>query len=177
MQSLRPQPQSSRMSPLFALKLTFPAQDFQTNWTQCSLLANYMAEYTAYQFTQQERAENIISTVANELLETAVHLATPHSDLTLHLEQHAAGLQLEVSLLPQPDLATAYTAFLQDLADDVGEQAYMQWLTAVTIPPHYFNQLGLMMIAHDFSVRITSVSLASERICTRLFIPNEELQA
>jgi hypothetical protein len=80
-----PPPHPDQASPQFAIELTFPVHEFQQDWKQCSLLANYIAEYTAYQFDQQERAENIISTIANELLEAIVCLAPDESDLFLHL--------------------------------------------------------------------------------------------
>ncbi len=164
-------------SPLFSVEFTFPAQDFQTDWKQCSLLANYIAAYTAYQFQQQERAENIISTIANELLEAVVYLAPPHSDLSIQVAQQESGLQLRSSHLIRTELVAAYTTFLTNLAPGPADQSYLNLLITPKTPAHYFNQLGLMMVSHDFGAQLTRLPLSSpERFCTQLFIPNKEFQ-
>ena len=164
--------------PLFAIELTFPARDFQSDWKQCSLLANYIAEYTAYQFEQQERAENIISTITNELLEAIVYLAPPQSDLIIRVEQQETGLQLNSSHLVHAELIAPYTEFLEELSPDSADAPYLRLLTAPETPDRYFNQLGLMMLSHDFGARLARIPQSqTDRVCTQLFIPNEEFQA
>lgn len=166
------------LPPLFTIELTFPIQDFQTNWKQCSLLANYIAEYTAYQFEQQERAENIISTITNELLEAVVSLAPAQSDLVIRVEQQETGLQLYTSHLIHSELISPYTEFLEELMLDDADESYLNLLTTAEKPEQYFNQLGLMMVSHDFGANIARVpQCQTDRICTQLFIPNEEFQA
>lgn len=173
---LPPQPDPS--TALFAIELTFPVDEFQMDWKQCSLLANYIAEYTAYQFDQQERAENIVSTIANELLEAIVYLAPAQSDLIIHLEQHEDGLQLKASHLVQENLISPYVEFLEELKPGVADEPYLNLLTTSESTEHYFNQLGLMMISHDFGAHIARMpTMQPNRICTQLFISNEEFQA
>jgi hypothetical protein len=164
--------------PLFTVELTFPVHDFQSDWKQCSLLANYIAEYTAYQFEQQERAENIISTITNELLEAIVYLAPAQSDLVIGVKHHETGLQLNTSHLIHAELIDAYTTFLADLKPGSTNEPYLNLLTSADTPRHYFNQLGLMMLSCDFGVHMMRVPmLQTERICTQLFIANEEFYA
>jgi hypothetical protein len=171
-------PQSVSDPPLFAIELTFPVHDFQSDWKQCSLLANYIAEYTSYQFEQQERAENIISTVTNELLEAIVYLAPTQSDIIICVKHHETGLQLNTSHFVHAELIDAYTTFLAELEPNGTDEPYLNLLTNADTPDRYFNQLGLMMLSHDFGAHIVRVpSIQPERICTRLFIPNEEFQA
>ncbi len=173
-----PHAQSASAPPLFTVELTFPVQSFQSDWKQCSLLANYIAEYAAYQFDQQERAENIVSTIANELLESIVCLAPSHSDLIVRVEQNEAGLHINTSHLIQPELISPYTKFLEVLTSETSDQSYLNLLTTLEMPDYYFNQLGLMMVSHDFGATIVRRPLSHpERICTQLFIPNEEFQA
>lgn len=172
-----PHAQSISAPPLFTVEFTFPVKDFQSDWKQCSLLANYIAEYTAYQFDQQERAENIVSTIANELLESIVYLAPSYSDLIIRVVQTEDGLQINTSHLIQPELISPYTEFLKDITSDRTDQPYLNLLTTIDMPEHYFNQLGLMMVSHDFGVQIVRLPLSHpERICTRLIIPNKEFQ-
>lgn len=171
-----PHPEPS--TALFVIELTFPVDEFQRDWKQCSLLANYIAEYTAYQFDQQERAENIVSTIANELLEAIVSLAPAQSDLIIHLEQLEDGLQLKASHLVQENLISPYVQFLEELKPGIADEPYLNLLTTPEPTDHYFNQLGLMMISHDFGARIVRMpTMQPDRICTQLFIANEEFQA
>ncbi len=175
---MHPQPQTASTPPLFAIELTFPVHDFQSDWKQCSLLANYIAEYTAYQFEQQERAENIVSTITNELLEAVVYLAPAQSDLIIHLEQLTDGLQLKSSHLVRSDLIPPYIEFLKELEPGIADEPYLNLLTTAEKSEHYFNQLGLMMVSHDFGAHIARMpTMQPDRICTQLFISNEEFQA
>lgn len=175
---IAPDAQSTSVPPLFTVEFIFPVQSFQSDWKQCSLLANYIAEYTAYQFEQQERAENIVSTIANELLETIVHLAPAQSDLVIHLEQIEAGLQLKASHLVQETLLPPYIQFLEELEPGIADEPYLNLLTSSEPTDNYFNQLGLMMVSHDFGARIARMPTRQpHRICTQLFIANEEFQA
>ncbi|MBE2220023.1 MAG: hypothetical protein IAF02_00700 [Anaerolineae bacterium] len=171
-------PQSDSSTALFAIELTFPIDEFQQDWKQCSLLANYIAEYTAYQFDQQERAENIVSTITNELLEAIVYLAPTQSDLIIHLEQLEDGLQLKTSHLVRENLIAPYIKFLEELKLGVADEPYLNLLTSPEPSDHYFNQLGLMMISHDFGAQIVRLpTMQPDRFCTQLFIANEEFQA
>lgn len=170
----RPDPSTAH----FAIELTFPVDEFQRDWKQCSLLANYIAEYTAYQFAQQERAENIVSTITNELLEAIVYLAPAQSNLVIQLEQIEDGLQLKASHLVQETLLPPYVQFLEEIEPGIADELYLKLLTTAEPTDHYFNQLGLMMISHDFGARIARMpTLQPDRICTQLFIANEEFQA
>lgn len=171
-------PQSDPMPPPFAIELSFPVQEFQKDWKQCSLLANYIAEYTAYQFEQQERAENIVSTITNELLEAVVTLAPAQSDLIIHLEQQNEGLQIKTSHLVQEDLFSPYVKFLEELEPGIADEPYLNLLTSSDEAEHEFNQLGLMMISHDFGAQIArQPTMQPDRICTQIFIDNKEFKA
>ncbi|KAA3658187.1 MAG: hypothetical protein DWQ04_25905 [Chloroflexi bacterium] len=162
----------------FTIKLTLPAKNLLNDWKQCSMLANYIAEYVGYQYPQQERAENLISTITNELLETAVAIAPEQSDLTISLQQLNDGLQVQTNHGIRDDLASPYQDFLSSLSKNNIEGRYLKMLTAKETPERDFNQLGLLMITHDFGARLLNCSQeSSNRICTQLFIADKEFQA
>ncbi|MEZ4681376.1 MAG: hypothetical protein R2932_44895 [Caldilineaceae bacterium] len=58
-------------------------------------MANYAGEYVAYQYTQRERAENLISTITNEFLEAIIAVAPRGSGLALRYQQIAGDLSIE----------------------------------------------------------------------------------
>ena len=162
--------------PLFGFELTLQASDFQTEWKRCNMLANYLAEYVAYQFNQHERVENIISTIANELLEAVVRLAPADSALSIRCTQVEDGLQLDTEHLIRAEALASYQTFLDELNSTDLDQLYLDLLTTDAQPSEYFNQLGLVMIPHDFGVGLTSYQDENtDHICTRIFVPTQEL--
>jgi len=160
----------------FTLDLSFPAEDFQREWQRCSLAANYAAAYAAYQFDRREQVENLISTVANEALETAVRLAPPDADLQFCLSQVEGGLRLNSTHPVRAGAAGPYLNLLGRLADDGRlEEMYLELLTSDWDTDDYFNQLGLTMIVHDFGARLAArPGSQPDRIHTEIFIPVEE---
>ncbi len=162
----------------FTIKLTLPAKNLLNDWKQCSMLANYIAEYVGYQYPQQERAENLISTITNELLETVVAIAPEQSDLTISLQQFNDGLQVNTDHGISDELASPYKDFLSSLSKNNIERRYLEMLIAEETPELNFNQLGLLMLTHDFGARLSNCPQeSSNRICTQLYIADKEFQA
>ncbi len=162
----------------FMIKFTLPARNLVSNWKQCSLLANYIAEYVGYQYPQQERAENLISTITNELLESIVALVPEQSNLTIRLQQSEQGFQFSADHNIHADIASPYTSFLQALNQTDNKADYFDMLTTENRPDLYFNQLGLLMLTHDFGATLSSNPQDNpDRICTNLFITNKEFKA
>ena len=163
------------LAQLFAFELTLLVGDLQAEWKRCNMLANYIAAYVAYQFIHQERAENIISTIANELLEAVVFLAPQHSHLYIRCRQFEQGLLLEAKHIICAETVGPYLTFLEGLNSDSLDQQYVNLLTTESKPAEYFNQLGLLMLMHDFGTHLTTYrSNNSDEICTRLFIATQE---
>lgn len=162
----------------FTIKLTLPAQNLLSDWRQCSMLANYIAEYVGYQYPQQERAENLISTITNELLESIVTLVPEQSDLSICLQQFDDGLQFNTDHGIHADATPTYVNFLNSLNQSGSERKYLEMLTAKETPEMYFNQLGLLMLTHDFGASFSNCPQDNpNRICTQLFVANKEFQA
>ena len=147
----------SLASPLFTLEMTLQAQDFQTEWKRCSMLANYIAEYVAYQFSQRERAENLISIIANELLEAMVHLAPTGSGLSIRCMQLENGLRIDTEHLVRVEAFPFYVDLLRKLnRSECEESFYYDLLTSEKRDQEQFNQFGLAMLSHDFGVRMAA---------------------
>lgn len=170
--------ESDGSSPALEFECMLDAGDFHREWVRCSMLANYVAEYTAYQFARREWAENLISTVANDFLEAVIRLSPEKNGLTLHCVQYAESLLLEVSHGLRPEMAGAYRSFLTDISTRDVDAIYFRLLTASERPQPAFNQLGLMMLVHDFSARLAArLDDTGGKTTTRVFIPTKELSA
>ncbi len=162
----------------FTIKLTLSARNLLNDWKQCSLLANYIAAYIGYQYPQQERAENLISTITNELLESIVALVPEQSNLIISLQQSDKGFQFSADHDIHANIASPYIDFLNSLSRTDNKVDYFDMLTTNSRPDLYFNQLGLLMLTHDFGATLSNNPQDHpNRICTNLFIANKEFQA
>ena len=163
------------LKPLFTIEMSLQDQDFHSEWQRCSLLANYIAEYVAYQFKERGRAENLISTVANELLEAITYLTPGESSMSVSCSQLTDVIKLAVEFPIRSEVREAYMEFIQKYGED--DDRYLELLTGEIRPTEHFNQLGLAMLAHDFNVKIdTQLDDSSGRIHAQLFVPIEEFQ-
>jgi hypothetical protein len=150
--------------------------DLHDNWRRVGLLANYLAEYVAYQFQQRERADNLISTITNEILEAVVSLAPYHTEMLLQCRLSDHGLTLDVKHYVKAGLSHSYIVFVENLDQDKDEKAYLEMLTSDVKPELYFNQLGLTMLEHDFNVRLSlDVDEKQNNFCTHVNILDEVL--
>ena len=165
-------------APFFTIELLVQAQDIQDRWQRCNMLANYIAEYVAYQFPEREWAENLLSTVTNEFLEAIACLSPRRSELTLRCTQFAGNLMIEIKHSLRPNAIEPYLTFLRELAGAAIDDIYFGLLTATERPEVSFNQFGLAMLVHDFHTRIVAqLDDATGQICIQVGVPTEEIQA
>lgn len=158
---------------LFTIDMSLQSQDFHSEWQRCSLLANYISEYVAYQFTERGRAENIISTVANELLEAVTYLTPKESSMSISCSQFTDVIRFDMEFLVRSEALSAYMGFMKNYAE--AGNGYLELLTGDTIPDEHFNQLGLTMLAHDFNIKIdTRLDDRINSVHSQVFIPIEE---
>src|SRR4051794_23318969 len=122
--------QAEASVPFFAIELLVQSQDIQDRWQRCNMLANYIAEYVAYQFPEREWAENLLSTVTNEFLEAIAYLAPSRAEMTLCCTQFAGNLMIEIKHSLHPHSSEPYLAFLRELAVAEIDDIYFGLLTA-----------------------------------------------
>lgn len=162
---------------LFAIEVRLPAADLQEHWRRCNMLANYVAEYAAYQFAEREWAENLISTVANEFLEAVVRLSPADAELTLRCAQAPDSLLVELLHGVRPEVHAPYGELLRALGGGGVDALYFELLSAAR-PSLDFNQLGLAMVAHDFRAAIAARLDAREgRASVRVRVPTADITA
>jgi hypothetical protein len=165
-----------RTAPIFAIELHLQAQDLQHEWRRCNMLANYIAEYVAYQFPEREWAENLISTVTNEFLEAVTHISPGNAAIVLRCMQYDSDLSIEIEHSLRSEATQAYMAFVQQLSNGHTDEIYFDLLTAADGPALNFNQFGMVMLVHDFNARIAAQREESTgRIGIRVSVPTNEI--
>lgn len=157
--------------PPLTFEIEIQASDLQQHWKRCNMVANYIAEYVSYQFTEREWAENLISTVTNEFLEAVSSLSPAETSLIVRCRHRESELLIEIEHDLQPEMAQPYELLLAELAGDVSDEAYLNRLTA-NRPLVGFNQLGLTMVAHDFGVQIVgNLNNARDHAAIQVIVP------
>src|SRR4051812_35768083 len=141
-------------APSMDLEITVRVDDLHADWKRVSYIANYFAEYMAYEFPQRERAENLLSTITNEILEAVINLAPDQTILLVQCRHFGSGFVLDVRHHVKAELSSSYVLFVESLQSE-DDKAYLQMLTSDVQPEAYFNQLGLMMLEYDFDVRLS----------------------
>ncbi|MEM7336594.1 MAG: hypothetical protein AAF490_31230 [Chloroflexota bacterium] len=162
-------------APSFGIEVNIPIQDIQTEWSRCSMLANYIAEYVAFEYEHREWAENLLSTISNELLETAVYLAPDISDLELKINKNDSAFMVTMTHLVKDPLLTHYETFIHALDSDQKQDIYINWLTQSKEEAPYFNQLGLCILTNDFDAQLQIQNESNNRVETILHLPIKEL--
>lgn len=160
----------------FQLELSLPANRFLNNWGLCSNLANYISKYVGYQFKEQERAENLVSTITNEIFEAIISLIPEETDLSLALTQSEQGLCFKINHKVQTTSLPAYLDFLKKMSKPVSDQEYFTMYISEHPEEPRFNQLGILMLSHDFNVQFPKVEAVEDNhIFFELSIMNEDL--
>ncbi len=156
-------------------EISIPVSDIQTEWARCSLLANYIGEYVAFEYPQREWVENLLSTISNELLETAVYLAPDTSELRLIVKSEDNSFVVTMTHLIKSTHVSHYQSFISALSGNEKHTLYLSWLTNTDKEDLYFNQLGLCMLSNDFDVELQVQLDLDQHIETRLQLPIKEL--
>lgn len=162
--------------PEFQIEFSLEAADFNQEWVRCSMLANYVAQYSAYQFVRREWAENLISTVVNDFLESIIQLTPESGRFILRCLQLEDRFLLDVSHCLRPEILENYKNFLRDANAGNVESQYFQLLTTAERSAPSFNQLGLLMLIHDFGACLVArLDDVGGCVNSRVFISTKEL--
>jgi hypothetical protein len=157
-------------------RLTLPAHDFQLDWRRFSLVANYLAEYSAYHYEQKDRAENLISSIFYELLERLASGSRRDARLDIRFSSFAGFLLFELrSSFPNEELARLRELLAELQASD--REGYFRRLLAADLETEVNRRkLGLAMVAHDYHARLSGLLDAGDgSVVLRALVGEEEI--
>jgi hypothetical protein len=138
-------------------RLTLPAHDLQLDWRRFSLVANYLAEYSAYHFEQKDRAENLISSVFYELIERLGSSSRREARLDIRFSAFAGWLLFELRSSFAAEELAHLRELLVELQDGDREEYYRDLLAADLEAEANRRKLGLAMVAHDYHARLSGL--------------------
>jgi hypothetical protein len=162
---------------LLLARLIVPANDFQLDWRRFSLVANYLAEYSAYHFEQKDRAENLISTVFYELIERLAATSRRDARLDIRFSAAAGWLLFELRSSFAAEELTRLRELLGELQAEDGEGYYQRLLAADLETEANRRKLGLAMVAHDYHARLSGLLDAADgSVLLRALVSEEEIR-
>lgn len=156
---------SNRYRMIMAAKFT--ANSFARQWSQCHLVANFLARYVSANEGDPERHALLLSTFVNELLEVVFRNHAEEGEIDVifrkrgrHVilqmtmpvaDRHRIFYRMAVKMVNQPDLKTWFRARLEEPAE--GEDTMLGLLELVAVykctftlaEPAHSNRLSLFL--------------------------------
>ena len=157
-------------------RLTVPANDLRLDWRRFSLVANYLAEYSAYHFEQKDRAENLISSVFYELIERLGSGSRREARLDIRFTAFADWLLFELRSSFAAEELARIRELLQELQGSDREEYYRGLLAADLEAEANRHKLGLAMVAHDYHARLSvQLDSGSGSVVLRALVGEQEI--
>jgi len=158
-------------------RLSLPAADLRLDWRRFGLVANYLAEYSAYHFEQKDRAENLISSVFYELIERLASGCSREASLDIRFTAFAGWLLFELrTRFPSEELARIQELLVELQAEDQ-EGYYRELLAADLEAEANRRKLGLAMVAHDYRASLSGqLDRADGSVVLRALVGEEEIR-
>ena len=158
-------------------RLSLPANDFRLDWRRYSLVANYLAEYSAYFFEQKDRAENLISTIFYELIERLASCSRSEARLDIRFSAASGWLLFELaSSFPAEEVA-GLRRLLEEILGSDAAGYYGRLLASDLETEANRRKLGLAMVAHDYQARLSGLlDDADGSVTLRALVSDEEIR-
>ncbi|MFW5799587.1 MAG: slr1658 superfamily regulator [Spirochaetota bacterium] len=159
----------------FLLKLEFSVDDFKSMWKRCNLVSNYIAEYSSYNFEPEDKAENLISTVINELIEFITPISEDNTKVDISFKQYKDNILFEIGNVLKSEKIKEYENILENINKKNIEELYFNIISQLETEDNN-KEFGLLMLANDYKGNISSKLYEKEKAITRVLIENEEIK-
>jgi hypothetical protein len=158
------------------LSLVHPVRDLSVEFRRYNLIANYMAEYTAYLFEQKDKVENLVSTIAYEMIGSLAHYAREDTSIDMKFMTLDRDILLEMCLFYAEDKVQTLEKTLNDINGGALESVYMRMLEEESRDDLQTSRFGLVMIAHDYHAEMAvNISQENHFLCLRVRLPQKEI--
>jgi hypothetical protein len=129
--------------------------DLITEWSRCSTVADFIAQYLAANFERREVAARVISTVLNELVENATKFAAgPQYPVMLEARHLGDTLRLQISNVTDAERARAFAGRLDELLEGDPNQLFVKRLHEPVSGIGRGAGIGLLILIKDYGARL-----------------------
>ncbi len=160
------------------IRLVVPVSDFALDGRRFNLVANYIAEYSAYRFEPKDAAENLISSVFYELIEYMAGCSRHEARLDIRLYASDSLLRFDLTSSFAREEAAQLEGFLREMMRLDLDELYRSLLTAELDSAAGRRELGLTMVAHDYHAGISAaIDEDSGGVTLRALVRREEINS
>lgn len=161
---------------LFAVKMIFCVDDFKLDWRRCNLVANYIAEYASYNFEQKDKAENLISTVTNEIVEFVSSFSYPKTKMGIQFKIFDDSILFEFTNSILKEELDNYKNVIEKINNNNINDLYIKLIEDdFKLDKHKFD-FSFVMLAHDYNAKFSSkIKLDESSSVMRVLVKKEEI--
>jgi hypothetical protein len=142
---------------LSRLRIEFFAVDAITEWSRCSMVADFVAQFVAANFDDRDSARMILSTLVNELVENGVKFSSrPLATVALTLLHLGDTLRVEVRNTTDAERVQRLSSWLGQLEAKDADKLFLERLEE---PPGGIGRgsgIGLLILKKDYGARIAA---------------------
>lgn len=163
-------------APLTSIELELRALDMVVQWRRCGMVADHVADYLSVSFEHPDVARNVLSTVANELVENAVKFSADKTKAIRIAVRHRGEL---VELVAENVSEARHVAGLEQLFAELarGDHA-ATFARRIEAPTR--GGLGLLILAKDYSAELGAELVAAANgdtaVTLRVLLSTKELE-
>ena len=141
--------------PLSEMVIRFVPLDLVIQWRRCGMIADFLADFLAYNFKHKDTARNVISTVLNELLENAVKFSPEkHRRASLALIYHGETIRIQTRNTSNMKHVASLRRLVERLCSEDPEILFLEQLQYSTTEDPEASGLGIVTLKKDYLARI-----------------------
>jgi hypothetical protein len=163
------------------LTLQIQAIDFVMQWRRCGMTADFLAEFLAYGYKHREAARNVVSTVANELIENAVKFSADKSRPVWTIVRNlGSALQLEAVNLATEAQVASFQETLAMLNQGDPHNLFVAQVERSQSETLKSSGIGLIVLCRDYGASLSVQAVPEEetlyRVTVRVTLRQEEIE-
>lgn len=138
--------------PALLLRFDMKVDSFTSDWAYCDRLSSYLARMVSHNRTDSVLYSNLLSSVLNELLETAFRRHATGGDFSCAIYREGTRDRIELSIPCDEDARAFYADAIEGTKrPDIGER----YRDALFSAGPLVGDIGLMELAVDYAARLS----------------------
>lgn len=141
--------------PISELFLKLSPLDLVAHWGRCGMAADYMASYLAYDFENAAGAQNVISTVLNELVENIVKFSSDKRiAVTASVVHYGEFVCITTENVTNAARAAALASTMEELVSQDLDELFSAQVERTVATSEAISKLGLLMLMKDYKAQL-----------------------
>jgi hypothetical protein len=141
--------------PISEQSLTLSPLDVVAHWGRCGMSADFMASYLAYDFENAAGAQNVISTVLNELVENIVKFSSDQRvAVTASLVHYGEFVCITTENVTNAARATELAFTMEQLVSQDLDELFSALVERNVATKEAISKLGLLTLIKDYNAQL-----------------------